>query len=265
MERSVDPGIYFVLFAGTLAMFVLAAAIIAFFLIYQRRLARNLAHVNELRLAHQSDLLFSIIQTQEAERKRIAADLHDEVGAALAAVNLGINRIGPSLHANPIAQEMLLDSKEALASAVKNVREIAHNLMPPVLQALGLEAAIKALCNRISGSSKLEIRYDIEIVRLDAGIELALYRIVQELLTNTIKHSEANCIDIKIRMANNEVRFRYSDNGRGYDADRTNTGLGLKNIESRIQLVSGSWQRFSHPGRDTGIELTIPLHISYKK
>jgi signal transduction histidine kinase len=246
--------IIFVYFVGTLGMVLLALSIFFFFVTYQKKMLKKQLELNETRARQQEEILQNTISAQEKERKRIAQDLHDEVGAMLSVVKLNVARIEKKSK-EPASKELATETKTYLDEVITQVRRISRSLLPPSLEKLGLYFALEELANWINKSEHLKIECwkSGEQFRFNNKNELAAFRIVQELLNNAIKHSGANLININARFSiNNNLMISITDNGKGFNIEeKMNTGLGLKNLESRTQIMNAKFKIKSSPGKGT--------------
>jgi signal transduction histidine kinase len=235
-------------------MVLLALSIFFFFITYQKRMLKKQLELNETRARQQEEILQNTISAQEKERKRIAQDLHDEVGAMLSVVKLNVGRIEKKSE-EPVAKKLASETKTYLDDVITQVRRISRALLPPSLEKLGLYFALEELCNWVNKSEqlKLECWKSGEQFRFDPNKELAIFRIVQELLNNAIKHSGAGAININSRFsANNNLSISVTDNGKGFEIkEKMVTGLGLKNLESRTQIMDAKFKLKSAPGKGT--------------
>jgi two-component system, NarL family, sensor kinase len=206
------------------------------------------------------DKIQAEIDTLENERRRIASDLHDELGPLLSAVKLQINNIET---AGDEDQQLVLKSSQHIDSIIQKLREISNNLMPNTLLRKGLKNAIEELAETYKKASKLEIRFICEHeIRLDQNKEINLYRIVQEVLHNTIKHSGANLLLISLRKQENRILLATSDNGKGFDyfsQSKELKGLGLRNLQSRTEVMGGELVCNSQPGKGVTYIFDIPV------
>lgn len=216
---------------------------------YRIRLAgvRRKHQYLELVNTHQTRLINAEIQTQERERKRIATDLHDGVGTALTSVKMLItDSIG--------AEDKLRDSQlrvigDTLTEVIADLRRIIYDLHPPALERYGLQAAIKNLVEKINDHGGLSVKYDYYGQReVSPRTAITIYRIIQELINNTLKHAKATEIRIQVNHFEMELNVMYEDNGIGM-VGRTFGGLGLHSIESRVKLLDGrmNWES-NHKG-----------------
>ena len=244
--------IIFVYFIGTLGMALLALSVFFFFVIYQRKMLKKQLELNETRARQQEEIISNTILAQENERKRIARDLHDEVGAMLSVVKLNVGRIEKKSEESS-AKILASETKQYLDEVITQVRRISRALLPPSLEKLGLWFAVEELVNWINKSDQIQIECSKkgEPTRFDQAKELALFRIIQELLNNSIKHSGSKTIDVYFRFGGNSLMILVSDHGKGFDLNNNVTGLGLKNLESRAQIAGAKFRMKSAPRKGT--------------
>ncbi|MBK9257066.1 MAG: sensor histidine kinase [Saprospiraceae bacterium] len=183
----------------------------------------------------------SVIEGQEIERERIAKDLHDSLGGLLSTIKLKFDNAKSTFREAKDEREFH-NAQILLDTAVEEVRTIARNLQPGSLKKLGLIPAIKDLINRFEGEQYPDIdfqHYEIP-EKMDKMIALSVYRIIQELLTNTLKHAKAKEILIQLNKEDNELVIQYEDDGIGFDANNVRKGMGLENIISRTTYLHGT-------------------------
>jgi signal transduction histidine kinase len=206
----------------------------------------------------------SMIVGQEKERERIATDLHDSLGGLLSAVKLQFDHVKTKLN----GQENIIQYQKAtslLDTAVEEVRNISRNLQPGALKDLGLVSAIKDLINRFDGENYPEIFFQYYNLdeRLDDMTSLSIYRIIQELINNTIKHAEANEILIQLIKEGQEIVIEYEDDGKGIDISRQKRkGMGLDNINSRVNYLKGTISINSSTGEGVSYLIRIPYQLN---
>jgi two-component system, NarL family, sensor kinase len=250
------------LLSGMLVMFLLAGGVILFFLIYQRRLHKQQMQISEMESAHKLDLLHSNIESVELERKRIAADLHDEVGSMLSTLRLMIGRVATG--SNERTRKIVEESTEMIDQGIATVRRLSHHIMPPGLEMFGLVDSIEVLCEKISDSGKIDASLSPTntIQRFAPKIELGLYRIAQELTNNTIKHAGASHITFTLDIQTDQIIMTYSDDGKGMDPGllKNGRGLGLKNIESRVSFLGGNLEWITAPEKGLKTIIILPLY-----
>jgi len=245
-STGVSTGSSYIMLLGTLGMVSLTLGIVFFVILHQRRVTRFNLELKNLEDEKQQILLNASIKFQEEERNRIAADLHDDVGPLLATARLYLNE--NLINQEPAAQlQSIYSAKQIIDDAIQLIRNISHSMMPPTLKNFGLESAMSDLFQKINGSGTLNasVRFHDYRTRLKMEQELLIFRIVQELINNIIKHSNAGFIHLTQNANATHSYFRLHHDGDGIiqtEFDRLNhvsTGLGLKNIASRIKVLNG--------------------------
>ena len=235
-----------VLIFGTLGMFVMAITLVSVVVFHQRRVIKFNKQLQKMEEEKQQMLLKASINFQEEERQRIAADLHDDAGPLLATARLYLNE--NLIHQDTAVQlQSIFSAKQIIDDSIQLIRNISHSLMPPTLKNFGLESAVKDVFDKISGSGVINAsaRFHDNRERLREDQELLIFRIVQELVTNIIKHSGAGFIHLTQNVHGDKFYLRIHHDGRGIvqsdfeKLNKSNIGLGLKNIGSRIRLLQG--------------------------
>jgi two-component system NarL family sensor kinase len=247
LQSPNQPGISLVLFLGTLGMLVLTIGLILFIIFHQRKVIRYQLRLQQLEQEQQKLLLKASIRLQEEERQRIAADLHDDAGPLLATARLYLNE--NLVNQDKATQlQSIFQARQILDDTIQLVRNISHSLMPPTLKNFGLESAINDLFQKISGSGAINAssRFHDYKERLKQEKELIVFRIVQELVNNILKHSNSSFIHLTQNMHHDIFLLRIHHDGRGIvqsdfeKLNKSNVGLGLKNISSRLKVGQGT-------------------------
>jgi two-component system NarL family sensor kinase len=242
-----QSGISLVLFLGTLGMLVLTIGLILFIIFHQRKVIRYQIRLQTLEQEQQKILLNASIRLQEEERQRLAADLHDDAGPLLATARLYLNE--NLVNQDKATQlQSIYQARQILDDTIQLIRNISHSLMPPTMRNFGLESAVNDLFQKISGSGTINAssRFHEYKERLKPEKELIVFRIVQELVNNILKHSNSSFIHLTQNMHNGMFLLRIHHDGRGIvqaDFDKlnkSNIGLGLKNISSRLKVAQGN-------------------------
>ena len=260
MGETEDITLLQVVVIGMLGMFTMTIAIIVFFVIYQKRLLAQQRKHRLIEEAYQKELLVSSIKSQEKERRRIATDLHDEIGALLTTTKLYTDQIDTITSVEELTQ-LKNKANSLLDETVDNVRRISLDLRPVVLENFGIGEAVESLKTQIAETGDIAIVTDIgQIERFDYEQELAMYRIVKELINNTLKHAEADRIDIRMNSENGKFHLIYKDDGKGFSPERQSNGLGLKSIESRLNMLGSE---IIYLEADRGIKVSIELNMNY--
>lgn len=240
-------------------LILMSFAIVLFFYFSRKKIIKTELEKAALEIEYQKELLQNTIITQEEERKRIAQDLHDAISSKLNVVSLNANFLTESditvSEANKIGESIY----KVTSTVLENSRRIAHDLLPPTLEKFGLQAAVEELCEEIAETQKFQIEEAIDYREnfLSSTNELHLFRILQELFNNSIKHSEATIISVTLLTEENHVSLHYADNGKGFDVSKARNakGLGMSGIENRAVLMNASCTIDSGPGN--GIQVTI--------
>jgi len=208
----------------------------------------------------------TIVDTQEQERKRIARDLHDSLGQQLSAIKFYLGSL-KSMQGNGKKmkyEEILSKSNSALSDVLKELSNISFNLMPGTLQNFGVAYAVKELCHKkeLSDLVNFDIDIDSNFIIDDQTIEITLFRITQEFINNTIKHGNAKKISIKMKVdtKQNRLLVTLKDDGKGFEIDKLSeySGMGLKNIRSRVESHNGIVKINSIVSKGTTYEIMIP-------
>jgi PAS domain S-box-containing protein len=210
----------------------------------------------------QNKILSTIIQTEEKERGRFAKEIHDGVGPLLSATKIYAKAVQKSEDEKELSY-ILLKLNETVDEAIISAQEIANNISPHVLQNFGLKGAIESFYNKISKTSSVVFNFHSNIEqRLGENVETTLYRVVVELINNTIKYANAKSISLLIMVKDRQISFKYSDDGIGFDIQNTlknSTGMGLFNIESRIKLLNAQIKMQSEKQKGFNVEIEIAL------
>jgi signal transduction histidine kinase len=225
-------------------MLVLAIGLVVFIVFHQRRVIRYQMELQRLEDEQQKILLNASIRWQEEERQRIAADLHDDAGPLLATARLYLNENLVHQDINTQLQS-IYNAKQIIDDTIQLIRNISHSLMPPTLKNFGLESAVNDLFQKISASGVINAscRFHDYRNRLKPEQELLIFRVIQELVNNILKHSNSSFIHLTQNYSEDRFFIRLHHDGRGItqaDFDRLNKsslGLGLKNIQSRVKVL----------------------------
>ncbi len=210
-------------------------------------------------------ILSVVIETEEKERNRFAKDLHDGLGALLSSINIYINLIRSGELGKAEQENMLIYTKGLVDEAIATAKEIANDLRPTILSRFGLVASVEQFCNQINNTRAIEIHFDSTGFNgnIDKNSEIILFRIINELINNTLKHADAKNIDIRFYNQTNSLFLEYHDNGKGFDLNQKpkdkKGGMGLENIRSRIKSINGNVEIDSKP--DMGITVKIEIKL----
>lgn len=236
MEDKVQIKLFFLI--GTLGMVFLAIGIILMTVIYKAR-------VDRLNRKKSESLLNASLNSEKRERQRIASDLHDGLSGDLGAVKNFIALLN-SKEEDVSKKEILQEVSIILTHALTNVQSISYNLMPPLLESYGLVPTLKSYFDRIKKSNTITVKqhYFSDVIEIPSSEAYEIYRIVQELTTNMIKHGKSQQISLSISLDQNTLLFEIIDNGITFDFKeklQSSLGMGLKNISSRIKHINAKF------------------------
>lgn len=210
------------------------------------------------------ELLGHIMAAQEAERARVSRDLHDDVGQALTSVLLGLRLMEDSLApADTTARGRVADLRELVVDGLRRTRQLAFDLRPTVLDDIGLVAALQRLQEDLNARTGLTVELDTAALqaeeRLAPAVETALYRVIQEALTNVVRHARASVASVTLSARDGHVRVFVEDDGVGFDPEErpARSHLGIQGMFERAELVEGSLSISSAPGKGTVVVLEV--------
>jgi len=227
--------------------------------IYIRQIFNLQGKINKLRKENEAKVLSAIIKTEEKERQKFSKELHDGLGPILSAIKMAISAINKSI-VGKTNEEIINKTEDAVDNAILSIKEISNNLSPHILERFGLEKAIKTFTDTIVTGEDLVIIHSSNLngKRYDYNIEVILYRIVGELITNTLKYASASKIDISLFDHENKLILIYSDNGVGFDMkNKKGKGMGLSNISSRIKSLDGEMEMHSKKRQGFFLKITL--------
>ncbi|RYY87532.1 MAG: sensor histidine kinase [Chitinophagaceae bacterium] len=241
------------LFSAVIIAAVILCLIIAFFIIsIIRQQRRNL-------VLHRQNMLAEI-STLEKERARMARDLHDELAPVLAAVKMRINSFALT---DADDQEELERTSAHIDSLMKRIREITFDLMPSSLERNGFATAAREFLEYIRRSGKLDIRFEGNSnIVVDEQKAVNLYRILQEVVQNTLKHAEARRLVVSLTQEKKDLVLATTDDGKGFDYEKLleqKGGIGLRSLRSRVEIMNGAFFCESRKGKGTSYIFRIPI------
>lgn len=240
-------------FIAILVAVIILAIILIFFFV-------NLINYHRKRVALYEKQLDKEITVLEAERKRVASDLHDDLGPFLSSIKLQINLL------NTKDEEDVASIKEIslqIDGIVEKVRETSNNLMPNVLIRKGLMEAINNFLSRINRGKNLRINASLcQNLNLSEEKQIHVYRLFQEIVHNALKHSAATELNVRLEIKNDKLHLSIEDNGKGFDFEKMSkesVGFGLKSISSRVDILKGDIFLDTKPGHGVRYAIVIPL------
>lgn len=259
LERQEEINKFQMVSFGVVVLFLLLAG----GLFFSRNRVKQKAELADA-IAHEQKIRFkAVIDAQEQERKRVAQDLHDGLGQLLSTARLNVSALEDSLDPTDSESDKIwLNALSLIDESVQEVRNVSHNIMPSALIRLGLVAALREQVAKINRAGKISVKLEIAGMetRLDEAVEITLYRVVQEVMNNAIKHSNAKEIVVSINRAHGKLEVGIKDDGIGLDLQliKRSTGIGWQNIYSRVELINGVIDMNSSPGAGTNVQVLVP-------
>lgn len=256
------------LIQGLIAIALLLLIAVLYFLYYrQRQLSvrlRDRERIHDLMSNQDRKLINAMLEGQEQERQRISSDLHDRMGSILSALKLYFGELSQQFsEADQQSQQRFDKTGALLEKALRELRAISRNLVSGVLLDFGLLPALQELTRTINdvGSVRVELRAFGLDERLPSSVELPLFRMAQELLTNALKHAEASTITLTLHDRGHELELRFVDDGKGFvwPLLEEQRGLGIAGMQKRIEALGGSFELETSPGKGTRYTIAIPL------
>lgn len=256
MDQQTPSNLGLLLIIGTLAMFIMSLSIIVFAVLYQQKMRRKRQEMIQMELNYKNELIHAVLDAKELEQRRIAIELHDDIGSSLTALKLSFASL-------PIDEEERKLLNEGVQITIGKVRSLSNRLLPSILEELGLIPAIKSLVNTLSLQIST-VQFSVVAVNDPKNesqtreISLGLYRILQELINNVLKYAESTEIQIVVEQNDEGVQIVLTDNGKGFVPTKQDKlksqSLGLKNIESRSQQIQA---KINYELLNPGTKVTI--------
>lgn len=248
---------------GIAILSILVVFIVIFISLYQKRYYLHLREKQEMHSSFQQELLKTRLEIQEETFRNISQEIHDNIGQALSFVKLSLNTIDPNNAA--LVVDKLSESKNLLTKTIRDLRDIARSLNTDFINETGLHVTIEQLAQMLAKTNQYQIGFSAEgaAFKNNPQRELVVYRIVQELLNNIVRHADANIINIKMQYLSEKLLITVQDNGKGFDTNamrspEKNNGLGLRNMATRMQLINGTINIDSNSGMGTIATIELP-------
>lgn len=231
-----------------------------------QKIFNYMKRVEDSRRLTEKMFLNTIIQTEEKERKRFAKDLHDGLGPLLSTVKMSVSSLAQMKH-DEASAEIVKNTELVINEAIKSLREISDNLSPHILTNFGLYRALNNFTNKINAARTIKINLESNLrdERFDSNMEVVLYRVICELINNTIKHAKAKKIDLNLTKESDYLYITYKDDGKGFDVSKvidqpSGTGMGFSNIYSRINSLKGEISVESEQKKGTTVSIKVLIN-----
>lgn len=231
---------------------------------YRNRQKIQLQRINELETEKQLMATEAVLKGEEQERTRLAKDLHDGLGGMLSGIKYSLNTMKGNLVMTPENAQAFERSMDMLDSSIREMRRVAHNMMPEALVKFGLDTALKDFCTDINQSGALKVTYQslgLTNTVIDQTTSITVYRIVQELINNTMKHAAAKSAIVQVSKDNDQLSITVEDDGKGFDTAilKQVKGIGWSNIQNRVEFLKGKLDVNSLPGKGTSVVIELSL------
>ncbi|MEI9806680.1 MAG: ATP-binding protein [Bacteroidota bacterium] len=239
--------------------------ILVFIIIYQKKQRQAIIEKNNLENLRKSELLKAQLEIQEQTLKIISQEIHDNIGQILSLAKLNLSTM--DITKQEELQGKIITSKQLVSKAIQDLRDLSKSMNTDNIEAIGLVKAIGYEMEMIRKTGFLaELNVEGKIIRMEPQKELIVFRIIQEIINNIIKHAEAGTIDVRIEYGEKEIKLAVIDNGKGFDLSPLNEsnnsgfGLGIRNMHNRAKLIGADFSMSSSIGNGTTVSLTVPLN-----
>jgi two-component system NarL family sensor kinase len=231
---------------------------------YRQKQTIQQRRITELETEKQLTAAEAVVKGEEQERTRLAKDLHDGLGGMLSGIKYSFQTMKGNLVMTPENHQAFERSMDMLDSSIKEMRRVAHNMMPETLVKFGLDTALKDFCNEINQVGALKVNYQsigLEGAAIDQTTAITLYRIVQELLNNAMKHAAARNVIVQVSKTDNVISVTVEDDGKGFDTSilSQSKGIGWSNIQNRVEFLKGKLDVNSQSEKGTSVLIEFPV------
>jgi signal transduction histidine kinase len=229
---------------------------------YRQKQKLQQQRINELETEKKLTATEAVLKGEEQERTRLAKDLHDGLGGMLSGIKYSFQTMKGNLIMTPDNAQAFERSMDMLDSSIKEMRRVAHNMMPEALVKFGLDTALKDFCNDINQTGAIRATYQslgLENTVIEQTTAVTIYRIVQELINNTMKHAAAKTAIIQVSKTNGVISITVEDDGKGFNPVilQGTKGIGWSNIQSRVEYLKGKLDVQSEPGKGTSVHIEL--------
>ena len=263
-ETTTDIEIVYTVIYTAIAFLLMTVAVLIFVYYSRKKIIQKEIEKKDIEIKYQKRMLDATIIIQEEERKRIARDLHDDISSKLNIISLNSHLLTAQNLSEDEIKHITTNIIDVTGRVLDSTRRIAHDLLPPILEEFGLHSAIEELCSAFTNGDKIAITYNNpeeqkSFNTVEVEKHLHIYRILQELINNSIKHGNATLIQITFESKPDHKLCTYVDNGKGFNSEDLNgrKGLGLKNIESRVAFLNGGFKMKS------AINKGVQIHFNF--
>ena len=229
---------------------------------YAHKLFKYIARLNRQRTLLNKRILTAVLRTEEKARSRFSKELHDGLGPLLSSAKMSLTALSRDEH-DAEQREIIANTTYVIDEAIRSLREISNNLSPHVLNDFGLARGVQHFIDRSAAMHDVKIRFttNLRSERYDSDVEVILYRVICELINNSLKHAACKSINLSLSQIGTELSLDYSDDGRGFNPQAMmDCGMGLSNIASRINSLGGTFDIRSSKGK--GMQAAIRINLA---
>lgn len=252
---------------------IVVSACLSIGVMYAHRLFKYIERLNRQRQTMNRRILTAVLRTEEKARSRFSKELHDGLGPLLSSAKMSLSALAHE-ERSPEQREIIDNTTYVIEEAIRSLREISNNLSPHVLNDFGLARGVQHFIDRSAAMHNVKIRFttNLRTERYDTDIEVILYRVICELINNSLKHAACTTVNLSLSQTGGLLTLDYSDNGRGFNPQAMmDCGMGLSNIASRINSLGGTFDMASAKGK--GMHATVrvetarqePPHRTHKR
>ncbi len=257
-EKSI---VNYILIGSAAALLIISVLL---FLNYRHKQRLQMQRIHDLETRHLLTATEAVLKGEEQERSRLAKDLHDGLGGMLSGIKYSFSTMKGNLILTPENAQAFERSMDMLDSSIKEMRRVAHNMMPEALVKFGLDTALKDFCNDISSSGALQVSYQsigVANATINQTAAITIYRIVQELINNTMKHAGARTALVQLSKEDGRMSVTVEDDGKGFDTAllAQSKGIGWSSIQNRVDFLKGKVDVHSQPDKGTSVLIELSV------
>lgn len=255
---DIDSGLFITLDIATSLCIVLAV-------FFANRLVNHIDRLDHQRSLFNKRIMSAVLRTEERSRSTFAKELHDSLGPLLSTVKMSLSALSPE-NLNDEERELLKNTRNIIDEAIRSVRELSNNMSPQILVDFGLAQGVQSFITRIGALHKPKITFHTNLhkERFDSDVEVIFYRVICELINNSLKHSGCSSITLSLELENDQLHLNYADNGHGFQPKAVvDCGMGLSNIVSRIDSLNGELDIKSDKGKGMTATVTVSLNTNH--
>ncbi len=241
---------------------IVVSACLSIGVMYAHKLFKYIERLNRQRQTMNRRILTAVLRTEEKARSRFSKELHDGLGPLLSSAKMSLSALARE-ERTPEQREIIDNTTYVIEEAIRSLREISNNLSPHVLNDFGLARGVQHFIDRSAAMHNVKIRFttNLRTERYDTDIEVILYRVICELINNSLKHAACTTVNLSLSQTGGLLTLDYSDNGRGFNPQAMmDCGMGLSNIASRINSLGGTFDMASAKGK--GMHATVRVETS---